>query len=154
MARGPCAEKVQHQESATATPERPQIALKRSCSTQTFPDMLRRLPLASLVCPTTPFLAPRLLCTPTSLAGLSARCGTASAGLQRSTYATKGTKWRIRDPKKALRKDSQLDPSAERRKHSGSRAPVDEVGLFTSHPLMWPVASSLRAVGISGQAIS
>ncbi|KAF2795442.1 hypothetical protein K505DRAFT_273178 [Melanomma pulvis-pyrius CBS 109.77] len=89
--------------------------------------MLRRLPLASLVCPTTPFLAPRLLCTPTSLAGLSARCGTAPAGLQRSTYATKGTKWRMRDPKKAPRKNSQLDPSVERKKHSGNRAPVDEL---------------------------
>ncbi|KAF2711711.1 hypothetical protein K504DRAFT_428385 [Pleomassaria siparia CBS 279.74] len=59
--------------------------------------MLRRVPLASLVCPSAPFLAPRLLYTQTPLATLSAQHDVALARPQRCTYATKITKYRLRN---------------------------------------------------------
>ena len=48
---------------------------------------LPRTSLASLRCPSTPFLAPRLLRTPAYIAFLPARCATPLAGLQRASYA-------------------------------------------------------------------
>ncbi|KAF2877925.1 hypothetical protein BDV95DRAFT_600620 [Massariosphaeria phaeospora] len=63
--------------------------------------LLPRTSLAAFVCPSTPFLVPRLLRTPVPLAALNTQCSTAQTSAPRATYATqtKQTKQTKQKPK-------------------------------------------------------
>jgi hypothetical protein len=55
-------------------------------------SVLSRSSLASIVCPSAPFLAPRYLCAPARITVLHTSFSTRHARLQRPTYATKAPK--------------------------------------------------------------
>ena len=78
---------------------------------------LSRTSLASLVCPSAPFLAPRLLRTVVPAAVASAQCPP-STGLQRATYAT------AREGKSVIRK---IDPKKGKLKSFAPRLSQEEL---------------------------
>ena len=104
--------------------------------------MIRRLSLASIVCPTAPFLVPRLLCAQTPLVVISTLGATASPCSQQSSYATKVTKWRIQDNRKSPKGVRKAEPFVNKTQNAGRQAQMDDVCSWVNLSLEWPLTFS------------